>query len=185
MSLLPDWMFSDRMTLIASPIKTWLKTHLRCLQTKYEESENKMKKQKLKIDILEAEKSNLQSEKNILEAEKKTFEVRLEAGIHIFENQYWYCLGKSLGNIILPIYYLDEFQFRWFEISTIQIGKTALFPLIFNHLNWNPSESVFCHILPFVSVAALSKDAINFISLSVFVYGSDWPKEFWFLIGWT
>ena len=47
-----------------------------------------MKKQKLKIDILEAEKSNLQSEKNILEAEKKTFEVRLEAGIQIFENQY-------------------------------------------------------------------------------------------------
>ena len=45
------------------------------------------------------------------------------------------------------------------------------------------SESVFDHILPFVSVAALSKDAINFISLSVFVYCSDWPKEFWFLIG--
>ena len=45
-----------------------------------------MKKQKLKIDILEAEKSNLQSEKNILEAEKKTFEVRFEVGIQIFEN---------------------------------------------------------------------------------------------------
>ena len=37
-----------------------------------------MEKQKLKIDILEAEKLTLQAEKNNLEAEKKTFEVRFE-----------------------------------------------------------------------------------------------------------
>ena len=37
-----------------------------------------MKKQKLKIDILEAEKLTLQAEKTYLEAEKKTFEVRFE-----------------------------------------------------------------------------------------------------------
>ena len=56
-----------------------------------------MKKQKLKIDILEAEKSNLQSEKNILEAEKKTFEVRLEAGIQIFENSILILYGKKIS----------------------------------------------------------------------------------------
>ena len=37
-----------------------------------------MEKQKLKIDVLEAEKLTLQAEKNNLEAEKKTFEVRFE-----------------------------------------------------------------------------------------------------------
>ena len=37
-----------------------------------------MEKQKLKIDILEAEKLTLQAEKNNLEAAKKTFEVRFE-----------------------------------------------------------------------------------------------------------
>ena len=63
-----------------------------------------MKKQKLKIDILEAvksnlrsEKSNLQSEKNILEAEKKTIEVRFEVGIQIFENSILILFGKQIS----------------------------------------------------------------------------------------
>ena len=34
---------------------------------------------------------------------------------------------------------LGEFYFRWSEKSLIYIEKTALFSLIFNHLNWNPS----------------------------------------------
>ena len=63
-----------------------------------------MKKQKLKIDILDAEKSklqfeksNLQSEKNILEAEKKTIEVRFEVGIQIFENSILILFGKPIS----------------------------------------------------------------------------------------
>ena len=35
---------------------------------------------------------------------------------------------------------LDKFHFRWLENSIVEIGKSALFPLIFNHLNWNPSK---------------------------------------------
>ena len=65
-----------------------------------------MQKQKLKIDILETEKSNLQSEKNILEAEKKTFEVRLEVGIQFFENSILILFGQItwqyyIANILL------------------------------------------------------------------------------------
>ena len=51
-----------------------VKTHVRNLQTikkKYEEAQKTIEKQKLKIDILEAEKLTMQ-------AEKKTVEVRLE-----------------------------------------------------------------------------------------------------------
>ena len=36
--------------------------------------------------------------------------------------------------------HLDEFYFRWLENSVIEIGKSALIPLIFHHLNWNPSK---------------------------------------------
>ena len=32
----------------------------------------------------------------------------------------------------------NEFHFRWLENSVIDIGKAAMFPLIFNHLKWNP-----------------------------------------------
>ena len=58
-----------------------VKNHVRNLQTiqkKYEEAQKTIEKQKLKIDILEAEKVTLQAEKNNLEAEKKMFEVRFE-----------------------------------------------------------------------------------------------------------
>ena len=51
-----------------------MKTHVRNLQTikkKYEDAQKTIEKQKLKIDVLEAEKLTLQ-------AEKKTVEVRLE-----------------------------------------------------------------------------------------------------------
>ena len=48
-----------------------MKTHLRCLQKKYEESQKAIEHQKLKIDVLEAEKLTLQ-------AEKTSFEARLE-----------------------------------------------------------------------------------------------------------
>ena len=34
---------------------------------------------------------------------------------------------------------LDQFHFIWLKSSVIQIGKAAVIPLRFNHLNWNPS----------------------------------------------
>ena len=51
---------------------------MQSIKKKYEEAQKTIEKQKLKIDILEAEKVTLQAEKNNLEAEKKMFEVRFE-----------------------------------------------------------------------------------------------------------
>ena len=35
---------------------------------------------------------------------------------------------------------LDEFYYRWFENSVIEIEKAASITLMFNHLKWNPSK---------------------------------------------
>ena len=43
--------------------------------------------------------------------------------------------GESLK---LTVNNLDEFCFRWWENSIIEIGKPASFPLIFYHLKWSP-----------------------------------------------
>ena len=45
--------------------------------------------------------------------------------------------------------FLDEFYFRWWENSVIEIGKAVSIPLMFNHQNWNfysssRAEASFC-----------------------------------------
>ena len=39
-----------------------------------------------------------------------------------------------------------EFHLRWFEKSIVVIGKAAMFPLIFNHLNRNSSKTWFRYL---------------------------------------
>ena len=40
----------------------------------------------------------------------------------------------------IDFYNWDEFYFRWLKNGVIKIGISALIALMFNHLNWNPSE---------------------------------------------
>ena len=55
-----------------------MKTHLRCLQKKYEESQKEIEHQKLKIDVLEAEKLTLQAEKTSFEARFEEVNLKLK-----------------------------------------------------------------------------------------------------------
>ena len=55
-----------------------MKTHPRCLQKKYEESQKEIEHQKLKIDVLEAEKLTLQAEKTSFEARFEEVNLKLK-----------------------------------------------------------------------------------------------------------